>query len=124
MDMRLIVVENDPIVRRAITQILRNDGMHVIAQPADGAEALRLLKKARPDVILTDWDMPKIDGIELVHRLRAAGDHTPIIMLSGQSAPHAIARAKAAGVNRYLIKPVSAELLISTVRQTHHQVAA
>jgi len=122
--MRLIVVENDPVLRRALAEVLRRDGMQVLAQPTDGAEALEALEQVHPDVILTDCDMPHVDGIEFVQRLRAAGDFTPVVMLSGQAEPDTIAQATAAGVNRYLVKPVSAEMLTMALRQTWHAAAA
>ena len=122
--MRLIVVENDPVLRRAIAEVLRRDGMQVLAQPTDGAEALEAMERLAPDVILTDWDMPRVDGIEFVQRLRAAGDRTPVVMLSGQCEPDIIAQATAAGVDRYLVKPVSAEQLTMVLRQTCRAAAA
>ena len=122
--MRLIVVENDPILRKALAEVLKRDGMQVLAQPADGAEALEAAERLHPDVILTDCDMPELSGIEFVQRLRASGDQTPVVMLSGETEPEAIAEATAAGVNRYLVKPVSAELLTRALRQTYHATAA
>ena len=122
--MRLIIVENDPVLRRAMAQVLKRDGMQVLAQPSDGAEALEAMERLSPDVILTDCDMPHVDGIEFVQRLRAAGDQTPVVMLSGQTEPAQIAQATAAGVNRYLIKPVTAETLASVLRQTWRSAAA
>jgi DNA-binding response OmpR family regulator len=65
-----------------------------------------------------------VSGIEFVQRLRAAGDQTPVVMLSGETEPATIAEATAAGVNRYLVKPVSAELLTMALRQTYHAAAA
>jgi len=122
--LRLIIVENDPVLRRAMAQVLKRDGMQVLAQPSDGAEALEAMERLSPDVILTDCDMPHVDGIEFVQRLRAAGDLTPVVMLSGQTEPAQIAQATAAGVNRYLIKPVTAETLASVLRQTWRSAAA
>jgi CheY-like chemotaxis protein len=122
--MRLIIVENDPVLRLALAKVLKHEGMQVLAQSADGAEALEAMQRLTPDVILTDCDMPHVDGIEFVQRLRAAGDQTPVVMLSGQTEPATIAHATAAGVNRYLIKPVSAQTLSSVLRQTWRAAVA
>jgi len=121
---RLVVVENDPLLRKVIAEVLRRDGMQIIAEPSNGKDALKIIRQEHPDLILTDCDMPGGGGIELVQRLRASGDRTPVVMLSGQSEPGTIARATAAGVNRYLIKPVSAELLTMALKQTWFDVAA
>lgn len=122
--MRILIVENDPLFRTVLAEFLRHEGIQVLALAADGLEALRALECAHPDLILTDWEMPACDGLELVKRLRRRGDHTPIVMLSGEGEPEAIARATAAGVNRYLIKPVAAAVLTNAIRQTYLAAAA
>lgn len=118
--MRLIVVENDPVLRRAIVELLRREGMHVLAASSNAVEALEAIKAdMHPDLILTDRDMPGGSGLELVQQLRESGDNTPVVMLSGQSEPEQVAIATAVGVNRYLVKPVTAELLATALRQTY-----
>ena len=116
--MRLLFVENDVHYRRILCEFLRREGFQVI-QHSDGAAALDFLSDAsvRPDVILTDRDMPHMNGIELVRTLRIHGDHTPIVMLSGHAEPAVIAQAHAAGVDRYLVKPVVPQLLAMTLRE-------
>ena len=114
-----MVVENDPVLRKVICELLRREGIQVLAQPSNGAEALSALKTMSPDVILTDRDMPDLDGIQLVQRVRAQGNQVPIVMLSGQTEPQAVALATAAGVNRYLAKPITGELLTMALRQAY-----
>jgi CheY-like chemotaxis protein len=122
--MRIFIVENDPVLRRLLTEFLQREGIEVLAETGDGEDALRTLGKLHPDLILTDCDMPGCTGIELVQRLRAAGDHTPVVMLSGQSDSTSIAIATAAGVNRYLVKPVAPAVLSMALRQAWHASAA
>src|SRR5439155_23191111 len=97
--------------------VLRRIGAQIIAQPHDGQEALDLLRRVHPDLILTDCQMPRLDGIALVKRLRERGDYTPIIMLSGQSDPDTRQLALDAGVNRYLSKPRSEERRVGKDRR-------
>ena len=122
--MRVVVVEDDIQLRSALAVFFRSIGAEVLAQPGDGQEALDVLCKLQPDLILTDCQMPRLDGISLVRRLRARGDHTPIIMLSGQTDPGVMKLAIDAGVNRYLSKPLSAPLLNSAIAQTLKSTAA
>ncbi|HEX8523289.1 MAG TPA: response regulator [Tepidisphaeraceae bacterium] len=123
--MRLIVVENDPLLSRAIVAVLRRDGIEVLNVSSNGVEALEALKNdLNPDLILTDRDMPGGSGLDLVDQLRKAGNETPVVMLSGHSEPEDVALATAVGVNRYLIKPVTADLLTAAVRQTYYAAAA
>jgi CheY-like chemotaxis protein len=116
--MRVIIIENDEAFRKVVSECLRRDGIEVIAQACDVPEALELLERQHPDVILTDHDMPGLTGIEFVQHLRDCGDQTPVVMLSGESDPDAIANALAAGVNRFLTKPVTLSVLTAALRQT------
>jgi len=122
--MRVVIVENDDGLRRAVAQVLRRAGMVIVSEHSNGTEALDSLRIVRTDVILTDCDMPGGNGIDLVTELRAAGDQTPVVMLSAHSDERAVARAREAGVNRYLVKPISADTLALAVREACYNIAA
>ena len=116
--MRVVIVEDDVQMRSALGLILRGFGAEVLAEIGDGLEALEVLASEHPDLILTDCQMPRLDGIALVRRLRARGDHTPVIMISGRHEPQVKAMALAAGVNRYLFKPLNTATLRQAIGQT------
>ena len=95
--------------------------MNVLAEFPDGQAAFDLLttgEEAGPDLILTDCQMPRMDGIALVRHLRARGDETPVIMLSGHHDACVADLARAAGVNFFLPKPLSTDLLRDALAQT------
>ena len=119
---RVIIVEDDANFRLALGVTLRRMGAEVLAEMPDGQAALELLShghaRARVDLILTDCQMPRLDGIALVRRLRARGDHTPVIMISGQSDSQLIDIALAAGVSQYLPKPLNAPALSAAIERT------
>ncbi|CAN5888033.1 N/A [soil metagenome] len=115
---QVMLIEDDVVLRRAIGSVFRSSGVEVLAESGDGAEALEVLAETRVDLIVTDCQMPRMDGISLVRQLRARGDFTPVIMVSGQVDPLVIERARAAGVNCYLPKPLSAESLWGAIGQT------
>ena len=122
--MRVLVVEDDLQLRVVLAVFCRALGAEVLGESADGVEALDALRSLRPDLILTDCQMPRMDGITLVRRLRARGDSTPVIMISGQLDPQVVARAYEAGVSHYLPKPLSPALLTSAIGQTFPNWAA
>ena len=115
---RVVIVEDDAQMRNALGLILRGFGIEVLAEIGDGQAALDVLANEHPDLILTDCQMPRLDGISLVRRLRARGDDTPVIMISGRHEPQVRAMAIAAGVNQYLFKPLSTATLKQAIGQT------
>ena len=123
-EMRVVVVEDDLRLRSLLAVFFRSIGADVLAAPADGLEALELLESLHPDLIVTDCQMPRLDGISLVRRLRARGDRTPIIMMSGQTDPTIRNLALAAGANQYLTKPLNAGALNVAIVQTLRGTAA
>ena len=120
----MVVVEDDAQLRGALTASLRGMGIEILAQSGDGLEALDALADLHPDLILTDCQMPRLDGISLVRRLRQRGDETPVIMISGQDDPQVRTLAMAAGVTQYLRKPLSVGSLNLALIQTFPGTAA
>jgi CheY-like chemotaxis protein len=116
--MRLVVVEDDAALRTALGAFFKSAGVDVIALSGDGQDALDVLDSVHPDLILTDCQMPRMDGISLVRHLRARGDRTPVIMMSGQTDPHVREMALRAGVSRYLTKPLALPTLNQIIDQT------
>ncbi|MBI3987657.1 MAG: response regulator [Lentisphaerae bacterium] len=108
---RVLVVDDSRIMRRVIVNILKSVGIETILEADHGLEALRRLEEGPVDLILTDWNMPKMNGGELVRALRQNPRYvrTPIVMVTAEGDQQRIAEAKDAGVNDYLAKPFSAE---------------
>jgi DNA-binding response OmpR family regulator len=116
--MHALVIDDDARLRQVLTRLLRTGGFDTVDEAADGEEALRTLSSVHPDLILTDCQMPRMDGIAFVRQLRARGDRTPVIMLSGQGDPHLVVTAVRAGVNNYLPKPIHPDVLFEKIEQT------
>ena len=116
--MHALVIDDDARLRQVLTRLLRTGGFDTVDEAADGEEALRTLTSVHPDLILTDCQMPRMDGIAFVRQLRARGDRTPVIMLSGQGDPHLVVTAVRAGVNNYLPKPIHPDVLFEKIEQT------
>jgi two-component system chemotaxis response regulator CheY len=111
--MQALVVDDSSTARLIIGRILRESGVEVV-EAGDGREALERLQDA-PDVglMLVDWNMPVMDGLELVKAVRAdrAYDHVRIMMVTTETEQDQVVRALQAGANEYLMKPFTKEVL-------------
>jgi two-component system, OmpR family, response regulator MprA len=113
--MHLLVVEDDAAVREALEVVLTLDGFRV-STAADGRAGLRALHSARPDALVLDVLMPGLDGLEVCKRIRAAGDHTPVLMLTARAEVAERVAGLDAGADDYLVKPFAREELLARVR--------
>jgi two-component system, OmpR family, response regulator MprA len=112
---RILVVDDEPSVRDALDRALRLDGYKVrLAQ--DGREALDLLADDPPDAVVLDVLMPAPDGLEVTRRLRAAGDRTPVLLLTARDAVPDRVKGLDAGADDYLVKPFALEELTARLR--------
>ncbi|NQV57129.1 MAG: response regulator [Rhodospirillales bacterium] len=107
-------------MRILLKQCLRALGVRATAEANDGAQAFSVMKLFQPDVILVDWEMEPLDGVDFVKLVRTGEDspnrYVPIIMVTGHSEHNRVTRARDCGVNELLIKPVSANSLYQRVR--------
>lgn len=110
---RILVVDDSPTMRRIIVNTLNRIGYSDMVEAADGREALSRMKNESFDLIITDWNMPKMDGMTLVKILRRTqGYHdVPILMVTTRSIEEDIVAAIKAGVNSYVIKPFTPAVL-------------
>jgi CheY-like chemotaxis protein len=110
-NLTVLVVEDNNFTRVLLRQVLRALGVTKILEANDGAEGLRELRERKPDVVITDWMMAPIDGLEFVRFVRTGDDspnpYIPIIMLTGHTELSRVIEARDAGVNEFLAKPIS-----------------
>lgn len=116
----MLVVDDDGTSRVILTAVARQAGYRVV-QATDGIEALRAFSEHLPDVVLLDVNMPRMDGFEACRQIRraAAGQHVPIIMVTGLDDLGSITRAYESGATDFVSKPIKAELLRHRVRYVH-----
>jgi response regulator NasT len=103
-NLRVLVADDDPIIRLDLKQMLTNLGYDVVAEAGDGQEAVELAKSFRPDICVLDIKMPIKDGIAAVAEI-VGGEIAPAILLTAYSDRELIDRAKEAGAFAYLVKP-------------------
>jgi CheY-like chemotaxis protein len=121
--MDVLIADDDPQCRQALTRLLQRAGLDVIIQAADGLEALNILEGIQVDLIVTDCQMPRLDGLSLTRTLRARHCTAPIVMVSGHTDPAIVAQAHRAGVNAFFHKPLDGKLLLQFIHR-HMPVAA
>jgi DNA-binding NarL/FixJ family response regulator len=112
------IVDDHPLVRRGTREILEAEAtIEVVAEAADGEEAVGLVDRDGPDVVLLDLAMPGLSGIETIERIHAQNPSTRIIVLTIHDDPSRIARAVAAGASGYLLKDVGDRQLVDSVER-------
>lgn len=114
--LRILVVEDNPFMRQVVRGLLMHIGVKNIMEAADGIAGLEVIRSSKPDVVLLDWEMPMLNGAELVRIVRSPGafpvPDIPIIMLTGHLERWRVVEAARLGVNEFLCKPVSAKTLL------------
>ena len=115
---RVLIVDDDPAIRLICAASIEDHG-HVVTEAADGQRALAQVRAERPDLVLTDVTMPRLDGFELAEALRgdAATIAIPLIFLSGETTAQNRARAEALGALAYITKPFDPGALASIVSE-------
>lgn len=111
----ILIVEDTELNIDLLTQLLEDEYNLLIAR--DGAEGVRLARAQNPDLILMDISLPVMDGYEATRKIRETMQTTPIIGLSAHAMNGDAARAKEAGCNDYLTKPVDDDLLLSKLKK-------
>ena len=113
--MAVLVVDDERTIREAVARALRMHGFDV-ALAADGDQALQTVAVLRPEVIVLDLMMPRVDGVEVCKRLRASGARVPVLMLTARDAVADRVAGLEAGADDYLVKPFALDELIARVR--------
>src|ERR1700704_4158579 len=124
--MRILVAEDETIIRLDLRDLLERAGFEVCAEARDGEEAVALARSEQPDLAIMDVKMPRLDGIEAARRILEENP-IPIVMLTAYGQEELVSRAVEAGVFGYLVKPFREQDLlpaIATARARHEELSA
>ncbi len=122
MSAKILVIDDDTILSELVSYILKAEGYAVIAA-SDGMDGVHKYAHEKPDLVLLDVTMPKMDGFEVCQRIRQIGD-TPIIMLTGQGNEEHMVRGLDLGADDYVIKPFQLKPLMARVRANLRRAGA
>jgi CheY-like chemotaxis protein len=115
----VLVVEDNPFMRHLVRNMLSHIGVGKVHEAGDGIAALEIIRAVSPDLIVLDWEMPLLNGPELVRIVRSPGvfplPDIPIIMLTAHGERWRVAEAAKLGINEFLCKPVSAKALLDRI---------
>jgi len=118
--MRVLIADDHTMVRESLVSVLQADGdVQVVAQAADGIEAVEKAIQTRPDIVVADLSMPRLSGIEVVRRLREALPDTRVLVLTMHQEDEYVLQAVRAGASGYLVKDSAAAELLAAVRSLH-----
>ncbi|EKO3668305.1 chemotaxis response regulator CheY [Vibrio metschnikovii] len=111
--MKILIVDDFSTMRRIVKNLLRDLGFNNTQEADDGLTALPMLKKGGFDFVVTDWNMPGMQGIDLLKNIRADAElkHLPVLMITAEAKREQIIEAAQAGVNGYIVKPFTAATL-------------
>ena len=118
-DLKILAVDDSPTMRRIIINTLKRAGFSDVLEASDGRDALAKMKVEKVNFVITDWNMPEMDGLAFVTALRSMGEYKdlPILMVTTRSVKDDIMEALKAGVNNYIVKPFTPDTLKEKIEQ-------
>ncbi len=122
--MKILLVDDSKTMRNIQRSVLSQLGEMTIEEACDGQDAMSKLSSFQPDLMLVDWNMPNMDGLTFVKTYRTKNKTTPIIMVTTESERSRVIEAIKAGVNNYVVKPFTPDLLSQRITETLSKLQA
>lgn len=122
--MKVLVVDDSSMMRKVMIGALGRIGATDVTQAGDGDEAVAAVGKEAFDLVLMDWNMPNMTGIDALKAIRSAGHGMPIIMVTTEAEKARVMEALKSGANSYVIKPFQPEMLVQRIQQVMEKKAA
>ena len=118
-NMKILVVDDFQTMRRIIRNYLRQLGFNNVEEAEDGDVALEKLVETQFDFVITDWNMPKMTGIDLLKKIRAENNfkNIPVLIITAEAEKENVVQAAQAGVNDYIVKPFTPEVLQAKIEK-------
>jgi len=116
--MKVLIVDDSTVMRKVLVEALVKLNIQDIREVPNGMEAVVALSRDEFDLILMDWNMPRMTGVEAVREIRSRGFSMPIIMVTTEADKVKVLEALKAGANNYLIKPFTHETIGAKIRET------
>lgn len=109
--MKILIADDSRVMRQIVTRTLRQAGFdgHDLVEAADGRQALEMTEAEKPDLVISDWNMPELTGVEVLRKLRATGNEVKFGFVTSECTPEMQQQAEAEGAAFFIIKPFTAE---------------
>ena len=126
LKMKVLVVDDFSTMRRIVKNLLKQLGFENIDEAEDGAQAYTKMKEGGYGFVVTDWNMPNMDGLDLLKKVRSdpAIKDTPMLMVTAEAEKEKVITAIQAGVNNYIVKPFTGEVLKEKMDKIFERLAA
>jgi two-component system chemotaxis response regulator CheY len=123
--MKVLVVDDFATMRKIVRNILKQIGFDNLVEAEDGQAALQVLKSENIGLVVTDWNMPNMTGLELLEKIRTDPQTSklPVLMVTAEGLKENVVAAVKAGVNNYVVKPFTAEILQEKIEQIFKKLA-
>nr|WP_320015909.1 response regulator [uncultured Desulfobacter sp.] len=116
---KILIIDDFATMRRILKNILKQLGFKNLVEADDGTTALDVLESQKIDLIISDWNMPKMTGLELLKKVRASTEYkkTPFLMVTAEAQKQNVIEAVQAGVSNYVVKPFTAEAISDKLKK-------
>ncbi len=123
---KFLVVDDFSVMRLVIRSLLKDFGFSNAEEAEDGAVALQMLRRGGFDFVITDWNMPNMDGLELLKQIRSTPSlqALPVLMISAEAKKENIVAAVQAGANDYVVKPFTSDTLKEKLQKVFEKIKA
>jgi two-component system chemotaxis response regulator CheY len=122
--MKIMLIDDSKTMRNIQRSVLSQLGHSEIEEACDGQDAMSKVAAVKPDLILVDWNMPNMDGLTFVKTFRQQNKTTPLIMVTTEAEKSRVIEAIKAGVNNYVVKPFTPDLLSQRINETLERTSA
>ncbi len=116
--MRILLIDDSKTMRNIQKSVLKQLGYTDLEEACDGQDALSKIDSFKPELCLVDWNMPVMDGLTFVKKFRESDKSTPLIMVTTEAEKSRVIEAIKAGVNNYVVKPFTPDLLSERISET------
>ena len=117
----ILLVEPNSFMRTMVRNVLNVFGARRVVEASDGADAFKIMNTFVPDIVLTEWSMEPVDGLDFVRLLRTGSDspnpYVPVIMMTAHTARHRVIEARDTGITEFVVKPLSPRTLLTRMTE-------
>lgn len=114
---RLLIVDDDAIIRETLRILLRGNGFDVVGEASDGIKAMQMMEKHNPGIVLLDISMPGASGLEVLEEIRQRYPKTQVIMISGEAKSDTVKQAVESGAVGYIVKPFNTANVVQNIQR-------